>query len=93
MTLYCMDDGTLLLAEEAPDQRDPLRVQLVLAVVVRYWGTTRGRGQLALDGPTAQTKADPEPPGGKVNWVHVRRTIPVTERARIKWLEFLSGSK
>ena len=91
MTIYILHDGTMLLAEEGPNQPDPLRVTLTLSVVVRRWGTTRGRGELAIDGPTENTVVDPEPPGGRVNWSFVRRTIPVTEKARAAWLTYLSG--
>lgn len=89
MKLFHMSDGTLLVAEEAESQTDPLRVTLGITAVVRYWGTTKGRGQLALEGPTQKTIIDIEPDGGMVNWLHVRRCIPVVEEAREKWLRLL----
>lgn len=92
MVLFHMDDGTLLICETEPGN-DPLRVTLGLTAVVRYWGTTRGRGQLALEGPTDKTIIDVEPPGGRLNWLHVRREIPVTEEARERWLARLRSGK
>ena len=92
MFLFHMDDDTHLIAE-AKDGNDPLRVQLAQSGVVRYWGTTKGRGELAIDGPTGKTIFDIEPVGGVVNWLHVRRVIAVTEKARAKWAVLLSGKK
>lgn len=85
MTLFHLDDNTHLIAEVADRQDDPLRVRLGVSAVVRRRGTTRGRGQLAIDGPTDGTVIDVEPDGGVVNWLHVRRAIRVTELARERW--------
>ena len=40
-------------------QDDAEKVRLEGASVIRQWGTTRGLGQLALEGPTKQTQLDP----------------------------------
>jgi len=87
LILNHMDDGSLLIAELAADQPDPLKIRLgVTTAIVRYWGTTSGRGQLALSGPTEKTIIDQEPGGGEVNWLHVRRTIPVTQEGALRWM-------
>lgn len=86
MTIYHMDDGTLLLTEDVPaKQWDPVHVEIGRAAVIRHWGTTKGRGQLAIEGPAEKTIADIEPAGGAVCWLHVRRSIRVTETAELAW--------
>ncbi len=94
MNLYHMDDNTHLIAEPAEDQGrypDPLRIKLGICAVVRHWGTTRGRGELCIDGPTDKTKVDPEPEGVELTVLHVRRIIPVTAKARAAWLRKLKS--
>lgn len=38
---------------------DDNEVTITNASVIRYWGTTRGLGQLAAEGPQGATKLDP----------------------------------
>ncbi len=92
LVLLVLDDATHLICEPVTEDgfTDPLEITLGVTAVVRYWGTTKGRGQLALTGPTEKTIVDPEPEGGTVNRLHVRRTIPVTEEAEAKWRKILS---
>ncbi len=90
MHLYQLVDNSLIVAENSPEQpRDPMKIRLGVAAIVRRWGTTKGRGELALDGPTANTVIDLEPAGVELNWAHVVRVIPVLEKARKKWLALL----
>lgn len=59
------------------------------AAVVRYWGTTRGLGEIAENGPTANTKLDPTP----------KQTIPVHSVVKLidcvqeKWTQALGIKK
>ncbi len=48
-------------------------VTITNASVVRVWGTSKGLGQIAMDGPTKETKLDP------IGTVYV-------ERSQIKFL-------
>lgn len=93
--LWHMADETHLIAEaeDPAPGADPLRVKLGLTAVVRRWGTEHGRGELCRTGPTGKTICDLEPAGGEVNWLHVRRRIPVTPEAEKSWRKFLSGKK
>lgn len=48
---------------------------------IRYWGTERGLGQLALEGPTDKTKLDPV---GIVR-IPARAIISIIETEAAKW--------
>jgi hypothetical protein len=91
VNLYHMNDGTLLVTEPLPQQGfDPLRIKHGIAGVVRWWGTTRGRGELAISGPTDNTKCDVEP-SGEIVLLHVRRIITVLPHARARWIHLLES--
>ena len=48
---------------------------------IRYWGTTRGLGELAINGPTEKTKLD------EVGTVRVpaRAVINIIDTEEVKW--------
>lgn len=83
LVIIHMDDSTHLIAE-IREGNDPIGLTLGMTGVIRQWGTTKGRGELA-DGPTSKTIVDWEPEGGQVNWMHVRRIIPVRTEGEEKW--------
>lgn len=64
-------------------------VTLKNAAVVRYWGTTRGLGEIAENGPTSNTKLD-KTPDESIPWHAVIKTIDCVEE---HWLKPLGVSK
>ena len=48
---------------------------------IRRWGTTRGLGQLAKDGPQADTKLDPQP----TTRVHELQVVQIIDCEGEKW--------
>jgi hypothetical protein len=61
--------------------RDGSQCFLRRASAIRYWGTTRGLGEIALGGPTDKTKLDP---CGEVEF-HELTAIAVVRCATEKW--------
>ena len=49
---------------------------------IRYWGTERGLGQLALEGPTSKTKLDP----ASTVRVPSRAVITIIDTEASKWI-------
>jgi hypothetical protein len=56
-TILVLQRGWVVVGDLAEDT--PERVQLTNASVIRFWGTTKGLGEIALDGPTTKTILDP----------------------------------
>lgn len=56
-TILVLQRGWVVVGHLVQD--DETKVRLEDASVIRHWGTTKGLGQLALEGPTNQTKLDP----------------------------------
>ena len=61
-------------------------VKLEKPSVIRIWGTTKGLGQIAADGPLQNTVLDPEPEC-EFNVQQVIRTISCSGEKWEKWLK------
>lgn len=68
-------------------ERDGDNCKLHNAAVIRIWGTTRGLGELALNGPTTETKIDPT--NGLVEF-HRLTEIATIVAEESKWKNHLS---
>lgn len=56
-TILVLQRGWVVVGELAEDNE--AKVTLTNASVIRRWGTTKGLGQLALEGPQSATVLDP----------------------------------
>jgi hypothetical protein len=56
------------------------------AAVIRNWGTTKGLGEIAKDGPTKDTKLDPTNGTVEFDYLTIVATIAVNEE---KWKSLL----
>lgn len=63
-------------------ERDGSECKLHDAAVIRTWGTTRGLGEIAKDGPTSSTKLDPCHGVVEFDYLTVVATIACNE---VKW--------
>jgi len=61
------------------------KVVLRNAAVIRYWGTTGGLGQIAVDGPTPSTKLDKTP----TEFIQKSKVIKTIECDEDKWKKAL----
>ena len=61
------------------------RYILTRAAVIRRWGTTRGLGEIAAGGPTAETVLDP---AGRVE-IHKLTTVALLDCAPAAWQDRL----
>lgn len=66
--IYVVESGWVFLADNAVDSGETLFLSGVS--VIRSWGTTKGLGEIALNGPTKETVLDAcgqvDVPKGKV---------------------------
>lgn len=78
LVIAILDRGWVFIARVS---ESPSAVELNNAACIRYWGTTRGIGQLALEGPQSGTKID------EAGTVTVPRTaiIALIDAVDAKW--------
>lgn len=87
--LFVLDRGFVLVGRPRPqtpgNYEDYLFFTLDDCAVVRRWGTTKGIGQLAAEGPLSATVLDREPDGTLVNRLTIFRQIPCNAAKWDKW--------
>lgn len=78
LVIAILDRGWIFVARVT---ESPSAIELTNAACIRYWGTTKGIGQLALEGPQRETKID------EAGTVTVPRTaiIALIDAVEAKW--------
>jgi hypothetical protein len=78
LVIAILDRGWVFVGRAADS---PSSIQISSAACIRYWGTTKGIGQLALEGPQPTTKID------EAGTVTVPRTavIALIDAVEAKW--------
>lgn len=78
LVIAILDRGWVFIARA---EENPASLILTNAACIRYWGTTKGIGQLALEGPQRETKID------EAGTVVVPRTavIALIDAVESKW--------
>lgn len=97
LSVFVLDRGLVRIGRPRPDPDDFLFLLLDDCCCVRRWGTDRGLGQIASEGPQPETVLDPEGDGVRVNKRYVILEIPGTwdrsrpDRGRIPETRFRAG--
>lgn len=78
LVIAIIDRGWVFIARVS---ESPSSIELSNAACIRYWGTTKGIGQLALEGPQRATKID------EAGTVTVPRTaiVALIDAVEAKW--------
>lgn len=82
LVIAILDRGWVFIARAQDNVADSAgSLMLTNAACVRYWGTTKGIGELALEGPRRETKLD------EAGTVTVPRTavIALIDAVEAKW--------
>jgi hypothetical protein len=82
--IFVCERGWVLVGRPKPS-RDALVVILDDCCTVRRWGTTKGLGELAANGPLRETVLDYEGDGVELNRLIIYRAIPCSEEAWRSW--------
>lgn len=84
--IFVMERGFVLVGVPSQKKDDFLFWELTKCAVVRNWGTDKGLGQLALEGPTSKTILDREPDYTEISKRATYRRIPCSAKGWKKWL-------
>jgi hypothetical protein len=86
-TIFVLDRGWVIVGRKRPTcvGDDALFVVLDDCAVVRRWGTSKGLGQLAAEGPLHNTVLDKLEDGTAIRITSVYFSIPCDEKAWSQW--------